>query len=83
MVDAAGLGKVRLHDLRHWFASASIAGGADINMVARQLGHSTPGTTLKVYSHVVQDRPVHALTAAVEAHQGDGATVIAITAAKG
>jgi integrase len=50
----AGVG---LHKLRHWFASASLEGGMSPQLVARQLGHSTPAITLRVYAHVVEQRP--------------------------
>lgn len=41
----------RLHDLRHSFASALIAAGADVVFVSRQLGHANPQVALQVYSH--------------------------------
>jgi integrase len=50
----AGIG---LHKLRHWFASASLESGMSPQLVARQLGHSTPAITLRVYAHVVAARP--------------------------
>ena len=37
--------------LRHGFASAVIAGGADQGHVARLLGHTDPAFTYKVYVH--------------------------------
>jgi len=47
---AVGVEK-RLHDLRHTAASHLLAGGVDVRTVATLLGHSTPATTLNVYSH--------------------------------
>jgi integrase len=44
----------RLHDLRHFSASMSIAGGHDVHSVAGRLGHSNPAMTLRVYAHTVQ-----------------------------
>ena len=49
---AAGLPKVRLHDLRHFYASGLIAAGCDVVTVQRALGHSTATTTLNTYSHL-------------------------------
>jgi integrase len=49
---SAGLLKVRLHDLRHFYASGLIAAGCDVVTVQRALGHSTASTTLNTYSHL-------------------------------
>ena len=50
----------RLHDLRHWSATTSIAEGHDIRTVANRLGHANPSMTMRVYAHAVesQDAPV-------------------------
>lgn len=50
----------RLHDLRHWAATASIAAGHDVRSVAGRLGHANPAMTLRVYAHAVtaNDRAV-------------------------
>ena len=47
----AGLRRVNMHSLRHSFASALIMAGAPVTEVQSLLGHSSPGVTLKVYSH--------------------------------
>ena len=49
---AAGLPHVRLHDLRHFFASGLIAEGCDVVTVQRALGHASATTTLNTYSHL-------------------------------
>lgn len=49
---AAGVGAVRLHDLRHFYASALIAAGCDVVTVQRALGHRSASTTLSTYSHL-------------------------------
>ena len=49
---AAGLERVRLHDLRHFYASGLIADGCDVVTVQRSLGHATATTTLNTYSHL-------------------------------
>jgi integrase len=46
--------KWRLHDLRHWTATAGISKGHDIRTVAGRLGHSNPAMTMRVYAHVVE-----------------------------
>lgn len=52
IVREAKLPKVRLHDLRHSFASLLLAGGADLKTVSAALGHSTISVTADVYAHV-------------------------------
>ncbi|WP_027482377.1 tyrosine-type recombinase/integrase [Deinococcus pimensis] len=52
---AAGLGKVRLHDLRHTNTSLLLRGGVPVEVVSRQLGHARVGFTLDRYRHVYED----------------------------
>ena len=47
----AGLGDVRLHDLRHSFASALVNDGKDLYTVQRLLGHANAKATQR-YSHL-------------------------------
>ena len=46
----AGLGDVRLHDLRHTHASIALRLGESVPAIGRLLGHAKPETTLK-YTH--------------------------------
>lgn len=48
----AGVEGVRLHDLRHFFASGPIASGCDVVAVQRALGHAKSTTTLTAYAHL-------------------------------
>lgn len=48
----AGIEGFRLHDLRHFYASALIAAGCDIATVQHALGHSSPSVTLNTYTHL-------------------------------
>lgn len=50
----AGLPKIRIHDLRHSFATNAIAAGCNIVAVSKYLGHSNINTTLTVYAHLLQ-----------------------------
>lgn len=59
---AAGLDDVRLHDLRHTFASTAVASGASLYLVGKVLGHSQARTTEK-YAHV-HDDPIRAVAEA-------------------
>jgi integrase len=51
---AAGLENVRLHDLRHSFASVAAAGGQSLPMIGALLGHTQPATTAR-YAHLQGD----------------------------
>jgi len=55
-VRAAGLTPSRetgMHQLRHYYASAMLDGGASIRDVSEYLGHADPGFTLRVYAHLM------------------------------
>ena len=52
--DVRSLLHVRLHDLRHSFASFAIAGGASLFMVGKVLGHKQARTT-EIYAHLSDD----------------------------
>ena len=47
----AGLQDVRLHDLRHSYASFALRKGESVLVISRLLGHASPDTTLK-YTHL-------------------------------
>ena len=51
---AADLRGVRLHDLRHSFASLLVSGGASLPLVGSLLGHTRPDTTAR-YAHLYDD----------------------------
>jgi integrase len=52
--DAAGLEDVRLHDLRHSFASVAANQGASLPMIGALLGHKQVQTTAR-YAHLAHD----------------------------
>ena len=54
----AGIADVRLHDLRHTFASHAVLRGIPLPVVSRLLGHRQPSMTLR-YAHI-GDREVEA-----------------------
>jgi integrase len=57
--EAAGLPRIRLHDVRHSYASAGLAhatGWAEVKVMSERLGHASIGITLDTYSHVLPDR---------------------------
>ena len=50
-----GFRQINPHSLRHSLASALIADGADINAIARQLGHKQVSTTREMYIHEIME----------------------------
>jgi integrase len=50
----ARLDDVRLHDLRHSFASVAVAGGASLPILGKLLGHTQAATTQR-YAHLAAD----------------------------
>ena len=60
---AAGLDDVRLHDLRHAFASVAASSGMGLPIIGKILGHTQAATTHR-YAHLASD-PVKAAAAAV------------------
>lgn len=59
----AGLEDVRIHDLRHSFASVVVAGGASLPIIGAILGHKDTATTQR-YAHLSAD-PLRAVSQAV------------------
>jgi integrase len=66
----AGIEGLRIHDLRHSFASELISSGASLALVGALLGHSNPVTTHR-YAHL-HDDPMRAAVERV------GATISAV-----
>ena len=50
----AGLDNVRIHDLRHSFASRALALGEGLPMIGKLLGHTQVQTTAR-YAHLARD----------------------------
>ena len=50
----AGLEDVRIHDLRHGFASRALALGESLPMIGKLLGHTQVQTTAR-YAHLARD----------------------------
>jgi integrase len=74
---AAGLDDVRLHDLRHSFASAGLASGQGLVLLGKLLGHADVKTTAR-YAHLADDpvrtaadRIAGSIAAAMQGGNGD------------
>ena len=52
--DKAGIPDVRLHDLRHSFASFGAGGGLGLPILGKLLGHRNVATTAR-YAHLADD----------------------------
>ncbi len=60
--DAAGLPRIRLHDVRHSYATAALQAGVSPKIISERLGHATAAFTLQVYSHVIPGMDEEAAT---------------------
>jgi integrase len=52
-VKAAGLPRIRLHDVRHSCATAALKAGIPAKVISERLGHASVAFTLQVYGHVL------------------------------
>jgi integrase len=84
--ERAGLPGLRLHDMRHSFASFAIADGATLYMVGKVLGHKQARTT-EGYAHLaadpvraVADRAANRIANAMKGNKADGAEVVTLPA---
>jgi integrase len=62
----AGVRQIRLHDLRHTWATLALQAGIHPKVVSERLGHATTSITLDIYSHVQPELDAHAATAVAE-----------------
>lgn len=60
------LPKIVLHELRHTFASLSNYAGVQEFNIGKALGHSTPSTTKKIYTHLFDVKQTEALNAVAD-----------------
>jgi integrase len=51
LVDQAGVKRIRLHDVRHTYATLSLDSGVDPKIVADRIGHANMAYTLQIYTH--------------------------------
>ena len=65
-VERAQLAGVRVHDLRHSFASFAVADGASLFLVGKLLGHASARTTER-YAHLSGD-PLQDAAAVIGRH---------------
>jgi integrase len=51
LVDRAGVPLIRLHDVRHTYATLSLDAGVEPKVVADRIGHANMAYTLTIYTH--------------------------------
>lgn len=67
VIARAGLPKITLHGLRHTFATLASAQGAPMFDISKALGHSTPTTTGRIYTHLLDQTHAPTLAKITEA----------------
>lgn len=60
LAKAAGVPVIPLHAARHTYAELALAAGVRLDVVSRQLGHSSISTTANVYTHDNDDAAIEA-----------------------
>jgi len=70
LASAAGLPRIRLHDVRHSYASSALAAGVPIEVLSRRLGHSRISITQDVYVHTNERQDRNAANLAAKAILG-------------
>ena len=53
-IASSGVPRIRIHDLRHSFATNAIGSGANIVAVSKYLGHASVNQTLSTYTHLLR-----------------------------
>ncbi len=68
----AGIGEVRIHDLRRTLGTWMLSAGEPIEVVSKTLGHSSIRVTEQVYAHMLPNRIADATENAVALMQTNG-----------
>lgn len=50
----ASVKEIRLHDLRHTYATLALQRGVQLEYVSQRLGHAKPSTTIDIYRHLYE-----------------------------
>jgi integrase len=73
LVAKAGVRKIRLHDLRHSFASFGLSAGVSARTMQKLMGHSDVSITLGIYSHLTEGMEEDAIETIAAQAAGGGA----------
>jgi len=74
LVRSSGLPPIRLHDLRHSYATLALLTGIDPKLVSSRLGHSTLSVTGDLYTHALPSHDQQVANALAEKIFQRGAT---------
>lgn len=73
IVDKAGVRRIRLHDVRHSYATMAMDAGADPKLLSDRIGHANTAVTLQIYTHrsrgrdrQLADNMAHTIEEAIE-----------------
>lgn len=72
LVDRAGVKHIRLHDVRHTYATTALDAGIDPKIVADRIGHANMAYTLSIYTHRSTGRDRQAAETVAGVIFGDG-----------
>jgi site-specific recombinase XerD len=67
LAEAAGLPRIRVHDLRHLAATIMITSGVPLASVSKTLRHTTLSTTVDIYGHLTRQAAQDAVDATAAA----------------
>lgn len=74
----AGLPPIRLHDVRHSYATAALRAGVPVKVVSERLGHSSVSFTQDTYMHVIPGMDEHGAALAATAILGAPPSSVAL-----
>lgn len=66
---------IRLHDVRHSYATAALRAGVPAKVISERLGHANVAFTLQVYSHVLPGMDADAADIVADLIMGDKESV--------
>ena len=68
LANKAGLPPIRLHDVRHSYATAALSAGVPVKVVSTRMGHASTSFTQDIYAHVLDaqdDQAAEAMAALI------------------
>jgi integrase len=69
---AAALPPIRLHDVRHSYATPGLAAGVDVKVMSERLGHANVAIAQDLYQHVLKEMDESAAATVAAVILGNG-----------